>query len=148
MKKSLITKIILVAASVLSLVFLALGFVEGVSGYQLLSNISVPFKFGADFWTILVYLLPLIILLASIVLLVFSVLALLGELNVIKSEKLLAVSAKINFIVSIVLCAITAAAFLIILIKGYGLAVGCILLLVLAVAALVATILEKKWSKA
>lgn len=146
MKKTLITKIALIAASALSLIFLALAYVEGVSGYDLLSNISAAFQFG-DFATILIYLAPLLILIASIILLVFSVLALLGELNVIKNEKLLKVSARINFIVSIVLCAVALVGFVVVLVKGFEISIGCILLLILAVAALVSTILEKKWSR-
>ena len=132
MKKTLITKIALVVASALSLVFLALAYVEGVSGYDLLSNVNAAFQFG-DFATILIYLAPLFILIAAIVLFIFSILALLGELNVIKNEKLLKVSAKINFIVCIVLCAVALVGFVVALIKGYEVSVGSILLLIIAV---------------
>ena len=149
MKKSLITKIILVAASALSLIFLALPFMPGASGFDFLQALRIIGDiFGADFLIGVFYLTPLLILLATIVLLVFSIFALLGELNVLKSEKLLKVSAKICFILSIVLCAVVAVAFLLALIKGAGLGVGLILILLVAVAALVASILDRKWSKA
>lgn len=148
MKKSLITKIILVAASVLSLIFLALPFMPEASGFDFLQVLQIiGDAFGADFLVAIYYLAPLLILIASVVLIVFSILALLGELNVIKNEKLLNVSAKINFIVSIVLCVVAAVAFVLALIKSIGIGVGLILILVIAVAALVSTILEKKWSK-
>lgn len=149
MKKSLVTKIILVAASVLSIAFLALPILPGISGYDLFPALQIIGElFGADFAIGLVYIAPVLILIAALVLLVFSVLALLGEVNVIKNEKLVRVSARINFIVSIVLCAIAALTALLILIKGAGLGAGLILIVLLAVAALVATILDKKWRKA
>lgn len=149
MKKSLITKIVLVAASVLSIIFLALPFVSEISGYDMFPALEIIGElFGADFAFGLVYIAPLFILIGSIVMLVFSVLALLGEVNVIKNEKLVKVSETINFIVSIVLCALAALVAILILVKGASLGAGLILILLLAVAALVATILDKKWRKA
>lgn len=148
MKKSLITKIVLVAASALALVFLALPYISGISGFDFFKSFGeVGYIFKRDFMLGVLFLTPLFVLLATLVLLVFSVLALLGELNVLKNEKFLKVAAKINFIASIVLCAFIALAFLLILIKDAGLGVGCVLILLLAAAALVTTILDKKWNK-
>lgn len=142
MNKSLISKIILVASGVLSLIFLAVPFAVELSGFNWLSLMGDAFK--VDFAIALICLSVLVILLASIVLAISSVLTLLGEFKFVKSEKILNIAKKINFIVSIVLCSAVVLPFILLLVKGYSLGIGCILILVLAGAGLVASVLDRK----
>lgn len=145
MKKTMITNICLVALSVLAMVFLALPIAGRTTGYdcfQLLGYLG-----EMNFGSMLLFLSPLFILIASIALLVFSVLTLLVNLNVIKNEKLLKVARVINLVAGIVMGAFAVLAFILLLVEGGSPAVGIILLLLAGIAAAVVAILEKVWSK-
>lgn len=143
--KSLISNICLISLSVLVLIFLALPLIGGISGYQMLE--ALGYIGGAEFALVLVYIAPLFMLLASIVLLAFSIVNLLGTLNVIKSEKLLKISRIINLVAGIVLALFALVAFIIIFVEGGTPAYGLILNVIFAIAAIVFVSLELKWAK-
>lgn len=145
MKKTMITNICLVALSVLAMIFLALPIAGGISGYDCLQLLG--YLGEMDFGFALFYIAPLFILIASIALLVFSVLTLLINLNVIKNEKLLKVARIINLVAGIVIGVFAVLAFIILLVKGGSPAAGLILTLIAGIAAAVVAILEKVWSK-
>lgn len=145
MKKTMITNICLVALSVLAMIFLALPMANRASGYDCFQFLG--YLGEMDFGYALFHIAPLFILLASIALLVFSVLTLLINLNVIKNEKLLKVARIINLVAGIVIGVFAVLAFILLLIKGGSPAVGLILTLIAGVAAAVVAILEKVWSK-
>ncbi len=145
MKKTMITNICLVALSVLAMIFLALPMAGKMSGYDCFQFLG--YLGEMDFGFALFYIAPLFILLASIALLVFSVLTLLINLNVIKNEKLLKVARIINLVAGIVIGVFAVLAFILLLVKGGSPAVGIILTLIAGIAAAVVAILEKRWSK-
>lgn len=143
--KSLISNICLSAASVLILVFLALPFVGNVAGYNYLQ--AIKYIGGANIEIALIYIAPLFIMIASIVLLVFSILNILGNVNVIKSEKLLKASRIINLVAAIILTVFAVLAFVLIFALGATPAYGLIINVVLSIVALVASILTFVWKK-
>ncbi len=144
MKKSLIANIGLIAASVLTLIFLALSYV-GLSGYQIIAWIQ--YLASADIVTIILALFILFTLILAIAILAISIIALLGDLGVVKSEKAIAGLNKANLILSIILTIIAIVTMVMIIVLASTVGIGCILNTIFAIAALVFAILNKVWAK-
>lgn len=144
--KSLITNICIALLSALVIGFLALPYVEGISGYNCFDFLPYLSE-GVDFDVALVYIAPLFMLIASAITLIFSVLGLLGDLNVIKSEKLLKIARLVNMIAAIVLVVFTLLAFILIFVLGSTPAYGLIINLVLTIVVVVAAVLNFVWSR-
>jgi len=146
--KNLIANICLASIGVLALIFLALPHLGGlfaISGYncfEFLSSLGMM-----DFRTAIIYIAPLVILIAGLVILAFSALNILGNLNIIKSETLLKVSRILNLIASIVLTLFAVLAFVFIITYEASLGAGLIINLVLGVVAIVGSALVLVWNK-
>lgn len=141
--KSFIANICLSAFSVLAIVFLALPYFGAASGFDTFKMLS--YVTNMDFGEAMVFVAPLMMMIASILVLVFSVLNLLGNTKVLKSEKLLKVSRIIALVASIVLVLFALAGFVILLVYGTTPAYGLIINLVLAIATVVGTALVVAW---
>ena len=144
MKKSLIANIGLIAASVFTLIFLALSYV-GLSGYQIIAWIQ--YLASGDITITILTLLVLFTLVLAVAILAISIVALLGDLGVVKSEKAIAGLNKANFILSIIFAIIAIATMVMIIVLASTVGIGCILNTIFAVAALVFAILNKVWAK-
>lgn len=141
MKKTLITKICLVALGALALVFLALPAMGNewvsISGYDCFQYLS--YLNGAGFGAILFYISPIFILIAAILLVVAAVLKLVN-----KCEKL----ANVLTLVSALVLGLFAVLMLVgLLIEGGSPAAGMILTLIVGVAAVVVAFLDRAWGK-
>lgn len=143
--KSLILNICTATIGVLSLIFLALLFAGRITGYQMLETLG--YLDGAEFTIVLLYTSPLFILLASIVMLGFAVVNILGATNVIKSEKFVKVSKIITLVAASIFALFAVIAIIMLATEGYSPAIGLILLTIIALGALATTILDKVWSK-
>ena len=143
MKKSLIANIGLIAASVFTLIFLALSYV-GLSGYQIIAWIQ--YLASGDITITILTLLVLFTLVLAVAILAISIVALLGDLGVVKSEKAIAGLNKANFILSIIFAIIAIATMVMIIVLG-GFGIGALLTAIAAIAALVFAILNKVWAK-
>jgi len=143
--KSLITNICLTALSVLVVVFLALPYVDVLSGYDCFQGLQFLGHVPVDI--ALIYIAPLFMMLAAVITLIFSVLGLLGDLNVIKSAKLLKAARVVNLVAAIILAVFTLLAFILAFVVGASPAVGLILNLVFAIAILVGVILNRVWNR-
>ena len=145
MKKSLIANICLTAVSALLLVFLALPFVEGISGYKLFEGLQLigymPFEYK------LLYLSPVLTLVFAIIALAFAVVNLLGDLNVIKSEKFLKVARIIMVVVAAILAVVALVTVIIVAVNGFAPAVGLILILIATAAAVAGSVLQLIWNR-
>ncbi|MBQ7884928.1 MAG: hypothetical protein IJ318_02390 [Clostridia bacterium] len=143
--KSLILNICTAAVGVLSFIFLALLFAGRITGYQMLETLG--YLDGAEFTMVLLYTSPLFILLASIVMLGFAVVNILGATNVIKSEKFVKVSKIITLVAASIFALFAVIAIIMLATEGFSPAIGLILLTIIALGALATTILDKVWSK-
>ena len=143
--KSLIMSIVTAAAGLLGLVFLALPFVPRTSGYnffELLQYVGeMPFDYA------LLYLAPLFMFITSLLLLGFGIVNILGATKVIKNEKFVKVSKIIALVAASVFVLFAVFAFIWLIVKGNSIGAGLVLLLVVALAALVASILDLVWRK-
>lgn len=139
--KSLIMSIVSAAAGLLGLVFLALPFVPNASGYNFFEMLQylgeLPFNYA------ILYLVPVFVLIVSLLLLGFGIVNILGATKVIKSEKFLKISRIIVLVVASIFAAITLFALIDLLVIGNKIGAGLILLLVVALAALASSILDK-----
>ena len=142
--KSLIMSIVSAAAGLLGLVFLALPFVPEVSGYDTFKLFELLGQAPISFVDKIIYFIPLFVLIMSIILIGFGIVNILGALKIVKSEKFLKISKIIVFVVACIFVAFVLFTFIYALIKNWGIAAGLILLLVTGIAALVASILDKK----
>ena len=88
--KSLIMSIVSAAAGLLGLVFLALPFVPGASGYNFFEMIKYVGEMPFDY--ALLHLVPLFAFIVSLLLLGFGIVNILGATKVIKNEKFLKIS--------------------------------------------------------
>lgn len=143
--KSLITNICLSVASVLVLVFLALPFISNATGYdffQMLEYLSYM-----DAGSAFVYISPLFMLIASVLVLVFSVLNILGDVNVIKNKTLLKISRIAALVSAIILAIFALVAFIMILAKEVSPAYGLIIVMILGLASVAASVLACVWNK-
>lgn len=145
--KNLVINIIAVAFSALMLVFMALPFFVGASEYYLFQYVQYVFEIGS-FDIVIIYLSPVVTLIATLLCLGFGIVNLLGVLNKVKSEKLLNASRKVVFITAIVLLAYLVVSAIILLVNEATPQIGLILLVVSAIAILVTSILNKKGKQA
>ena len=143
--KSLITNISLALLSVLVIAFLALPYVTPLSGYDCFEGLQFLGDVPADI--ALIYIAPLFILLAAVVTLIFSVLGLLGDLNVVKSAKLLKAARVINLVAAIILAVFVLLGFILAFVVGAEPGVGLILNLVFALVILAGTVLNRVWNR-
>lgn len=143
--KSLITNICLSVISVLVFVFLALPFIGKISGYDLLQTLE--YLGHMDAGVALVYIAPLFMIIASALVLVFSVLNILGDVKVIKNKTLLKVSRIVSLVATIILAVFALLAFIFILANEATPAYALIVCLVLGLVALACSILTSVWSK-
>lgn len=141
--KNLVINIIAVAFSALVFIFMALPFFGGMSEYYLFQVVPYCFEIGR-IDAILIYLSPVIVLIATLLCLGFGIVNLLGSLNKITSEKLLNASRKVVLITVAILLAYLLLSIIIMFANGILPQAGIILITVSAIAVLVTSILNKK----
>lgn len=143
--KSLITNSCLIGLSTLVLIFLALPAVFSLSGYNCLEGLG--YIGGAYVTETLVYISPLFMLLGAIVLLAFSIIALLGNVNVIKNDKFLKAARIINLVATCVIALFAFIAFICLLVEGATPGIGLILNLIFSIGAVACASLTVAWDK-
>ena len=143
--KSLIVNILLAVLCLMMIIFLALPMVGKMTGFDTFQTLSYLKYMGAG--VAFIYVAPLFIMLASIVLLVFSVLNILGDVKVLKCEKFLKVSRIVALVASVIVALFALLAVIFIVAEGASPAVGLILNLIFAFATVAGTSLVLVWGK-
>ena len=143
-KKSLILNSVLAGLSVFTLIFLALNYYGGFTGYNFLAFLGY-----AGGGTITIAIIGILFaLIVTCGLIVTSVLGILRDTNVLKSEKVDKVLKILNLVLAIVLVVATLATLLVILIEGAAyIGYALIINTLVAIAALVLVILNGKKEK-
>ena len=144
--KYLITNICITALSVLIVAFLALPFVGNMSGYDAFNFLQYLGRMN-DFVLAFIYVTPLLMLILGVVIVACSVVGILGNTNVIKSEKLLKVVRLVKLVAASVLAFVTFLTFIFIFVKEASPAFWYIINFIFSLAILAGSILELVWTR-